>query len=56
LLDVHHEYEIAQIAARHLQKSERWRNEYEALHPEEFFDETELGLDGQRDEGGLPHQ
>jgi hypothetical protein len=46
LLDAHHGYEMAQIAARHLQESERWRNEYAALHPEEFFDETELGLDG----------
>jgi hypothetical protein len=56
LLDAHHDYEMAQITARHLQESERWRNEYEALHPEDFFDETELGLDGRRDEGGSPHQ
>jgi hypothetical protein len=56
LLDAHHDYEMAQIAVRHRQESERWRNEYEARHPEEFFDETELGLDGQRGEGGSPHQ
>jgi hypothetical protein len=56
LLDAQHDYEMAQIAARHRQKSERWRNEYEVSHLEEFFDETEFGLDGQRGEGGSPHQ
>jgi hypothetical protein len=56
LLNAYHEYEMAQIAARHSQESERWRNEYEERHPGEFFDETKLGLDGQRGEGGSPHQ
>jgi hypothetical protein len=56
LLDVQHDYEMAQIAARHRQESERWRNEYEVSHPEEFFDETEFGLGDQRGEGGSPHQ